>query len=111
MNVSLLNQKITIQKNTHVTDSMGNHTNTWAAYYSCHATVSGESSGGEQEAAGTTVEHPYTDFTIRWCDSVKGITPDTYRVLFNSEVYNIVGVDHMNYKRKSIKLHCKKVRG
>ena len=33
-----------------------------------------------------------------------------FRVEFNGELYNIAAVDHMNYRRKSIKLSCEKVR-
>jgi len=109
MNIELLNQKITVQKNTVVTDNIGNRTNTWASYYSCYATVSGEGKG-ETDAAGTTVDHTNTDFTIRWCNAAKVITPEGYRVLFGGEVFNIIGIDHMNYKRKAIKLRCQKER-
>ena len=31
-------------------------------------------------------------------------------IVFNGEIYNIVAVDHMNYKKKSLKLRCQKVR-
>lgn len=109
MNIELMNQKITIRHQTVVTDSIGNHTNTWANYHSCHATVSGES-GSEDQDAGMTTEHTDADFTVRWCNAVKVITPDDYRVLFGSDVYNILGIDHMNYKRKCIKLRCRKER-
>ncbi|MBO5293203.1 MAG: phage head closure protein [Lachnospiraceae bacterium] len=40
----------------------------------------------------------------------KAINTTEYRVEFNGELYNIEGVDHMNYKKKSIKLKCWKVR-
>lgn len=43
MEVALLNVRITFQKNEVVTDAIGNHKNRWTDYYSCHATVSGES--------------------------------------------------------------------
>jgi len=109
MNIELLNQKITVQKNTITTDTVGNHTNTWATFYICHATVSGENRG-EESAAGTTTDHSDADFTIRWCAAAKVITPDGYRVLFGGEVYNIIGIDHMNYKRKAVKLRCRKER-
>ena len=33
-----------------------------------------------------------------------------FRVEFNGELYNIAAVDHMNFRRKSIKLSCEKVR-
>ena len=28
--------------------------------------------------------------------------------LFSDEVYNIIGVNHLNYKRKAVKLLCRK---
>lgn len=113
MDIGLLNVMITFQQNTVVTDSIGNHTNAWVDHYSCHATVSGENgskNGGEDEAAGTVVDHSNTDFTVRWCGKTSGITSDGYRISFNGEVYDIIGIDHMNYKRKSIKFRCRKVR-
>ena len=54
MDVALLNRKITVQKNTVVTDAIGNHTNEWADFYSCYATISGESPN-ESTSAGTVV--------------------------------------------------------
>ena len=42
MEVSLLNVRITFQKNGVAVDGIGNHKNTWADYYSCHATAGGE---------------------------------------------------------------------
>lgn len=111
MDIGLMNVKITIQKNTVVTDAVGNHRNEWQDYYSCHATVSGENgsqNGGEDETAGMTVDHSNVDFTVRWCAAVKSVTSDGYRVLFGDGIYNIIGIDHMNYRRKSMKLRCRK---
>lgn len=54
MDVALLNRKITVQKNTVVTDAIGNHTTEWADFYSCYATISGESPN-ESTSAGTVV--------------------------------------------------------
>ena len=107
MDVALLNVRITIQNNTVTTDEVGNHIPAWADYYSCAATVSGES-GSETEVAGTTAEKTAVDFTVRYCRAVASIVPTEYRVLFNGAVYNILSMDHMNYKRKALKLRCRK---
>ena len=48
------------------------------------------------------------DFTIRWCKKAAEIDSTHFRVEFNGELYNIAAVDHMNYRRKSIKLSCEK---
>jgi len=113
MDIALLNTKITIQKNAVVTDPIGNHTNAWTDYYSCHATIGGEngsSKGSEETDAGTVNDHSGIDFTVRYCAAVSAVTSTEYRVLYGGEVYDIIGIDHMNNKRKCIKLRCRKVR-
>ena len=50
------------------------------------------------------------DFTVRWCRNISEITADKYRVLYAGSIYNILGIDHMNFKKKSVKLKCQKVR-
>ena len=56
MDVALLNRKITVQKNTVVVDAIGNHINEWVDFYSCYATISGESPN-ESTSAGTVVDN------------------------------------------------------
>lgn len=109
MKIGLLNTRIVICKNAVITDSIGNHKNVWSEYYTCYATVSGEA-GKEQTDAGMVVDDSKIDFTIRWCRLADAITSTGYRVRFNGELYDILAVNHMNYKRKSIKLSCQKVR-
>lgn len=109
MDIALLNVKVAFQKNTVVVDAIGNHKNEWMDSYFCHATVSGEG-GKEASAAGTTVDDSDISFTVRYCQKVSELNNTEYRVLFDGEIYNILSVDHMNYKRKSIKVKCRKVR-
>lgn len=84
MEIALLNVKVTFQKNSVVSDTIGNRKNVWEDYYTCHATVSGE--GGQEKAAAG------------------------FRILFGGEIYNISAVDHMNYKKKALKFRCEKAR-
>ncbi len=109
MDVALLNQRIVFQKNAVITDSIGNHKNSWIDYYSCAATIGGES-GKEASVAGTTVENTDITFTVRFCATVDAITEDGFRISFRDALYNITGIDHMNYKHKSVKFRCQKVR-
>lgn len=109
MKIGLLNVRIDILKNEVVVDSIGNHKNKWTDYYSCYATVSGEA-GKESTDAGLIVDDSKADFTIRWCRKAAAVTSTEYLVKFNEELYDILGVDHVNYKKKSIKLSCQKVR-
>ncbi len=109
MEISLLNTKITFQKNTVATDKIGNHKNEWEDHYTCYATVSGEN-GREKSVAGQTVEDFDVAFTVRWCKKTAVIDVTGYRILFNDELYDITTIDHMNYKKECIKFRCRKVR-
>lgn len=109
MDVALLNVKITFQKSTFEVDAIGNHKNEWIDYYSCYATVSGES-GREKNTTGLTVEESDLAFTIRWCKKASLTDATSYRVIFDEEIYNITSVDHMNYKKECLKFRCQKVR-
>lgn len=109
MDVALLNVKIVFQKNEVVVDAIGNHKNQWADYYSCHATVSGEG-GSEKAVSGLIVEDSEISFTVRFCSKTATVTEDGFRISFNGELYNIVSIDHMNYKKKALKFKCEKVR-
>ena len=68
LNVSLMNEKVTFQKNTVVTDAIGNHKNDWEDFYTCHATIGGEgkASSKEKEEAGTIVEDVGMTVTVRY---------------------------------------------
>ena len=109
MEIALLNVHIMFQKNAVVVDAIGNHTNTWNDYYSCHATVSGEG-GKEVSIAGTVVDDSDLSFTVRYCRKASVIESTKYRILFSGELYNILSVDHMNYKKNCLKFKCQKVR-
>lgn len=109
MDIAKLNVFITFQKSEAVIDKIGNHTLQWVPYYETHATVSGEN-GKESDIAGMTVDSADIIFTIRYCKKANALTSTAYRVLFNDEIYNILSVDHMNYRKKSIKIHAKKAR-
>ena len=87
MKIGLLNTRIHIQQSETVTDKYGNSMSLWKPYYSCFASVSGESPS-ENSAEGTTTEGG-------------GIT---------YHVYDIEGVDHMNYRGHSAKLICRRVK-
>lgn len=112
MEVSLLNVKITFQKNAVEVDGAGNHKNTWADHYSCHATVSGEAGKqtSESDVAGTVVDESDISFTVRYCKKASVIDSTGYRVVFGGELYDILAIDHMNYKKKCLKFKCRKAR-
>ena len=109
MNISRLNKVVTFQKCDLMTDSIGNHTNTWTDYYSCRATISVES-GDEDRDAGTKNENVDLSVTVRWCSKTRDVTSTGYRLVIDGDLYDISGVDHFSYKNKALKFKCRKVR-
>ena len=109
MKIGLLNTRIHIQQSETVTDKYGNSMSFWKPYFSCFASVSGESPA-EDSAAGTTTEGGSITFTVRWCREIAAVTSDRFRVEFGDHVYDIEGVDHMNYRGHSAKLICRRVK-
>lgn len=109
MDIAAMNVRVMIQKNAVVTDQYGNHKNTWTDYYSCFATIGGET-GQEQAVVGETVECTDMNVTVRYCAKTAAITSTQFRVLFDGQIYDILAVDHLNYKKHALKLKCRKVR-
>lgn len=104
-----MNVRVTFQKNETVTDKYGNHKNVWKDYFSCHATISGEN-GQEQAVVGETVENTDMNVTVRWCSETAAVTSTGYRIVFGDEMYDILGIDHLNYKKNALKFKCRKAR-
>ena len=74
MDIGLLNLRIQIQKNAVISDAIGNRKNTWTDYFSCYATIGGES-GTEVYRAGETLESADLTFTVRYSSETR--LPDT----------------------------------
>ncbi len=111
MKISLLNERVTFEKNTAAVDEVGNHVNEWMEYFSCAAYAAASTyQQKEQEKAGTTVSDDALVFTVRYCSELAGLDTTHYRVRFRDTAYNITSVDMMNYGRKSIKVSCSKER-
>ncbi len=112
MEVAAMRSKVTFQKNTASVDKYGNHKNAWTDYYTCFVTIGGEglASSKEVEVAGTTAQDFSMTVTVRYCAKAVAIDSTHYRVVFMGEIYNIVNVDHMNFKKKSLKFTCRKER-
>ena len=98
-----------MQKSTVTVDEIGNHKAEWQDFYTCFATA-GNESPSEDTAAGTVVDNSKINFTIRWCKLVSEVDSTGCRVKCDGEIYNILGIDHMNFNKKSVKLKCQKAR-
>ncbi|MDB2127473.1 phage head closure protein [Enterocloster clostridioformis] len=109
MDIAAMNVRVTFQKNETVTDKYGNHKNAWTDYFKCYATIGGET-GQEQAVVGETVENTDMNVTVRYCTETAVITSTKYRILFGDDIYDILAVDHLNYKKNALKFKCRKVR-
>ena len=110
MDVAAMNVRIMFQKNEAVSDAIGNHENVWMDYYSCHATISDSQgkSSAEYEAAGQTAVHPDISFAVRFCQKAKAVDTTGFRILWDGGIYDILKVDHLNYKKRALKFKCEK---
>ena len=105
MNITGLRVRITIQKNETVTDKYGNHKSVWTDYFTCWAAALSQT-GSEGEEAAYTVEEDRLDFTVRYSSETAAVTSKKYRILMGGRIYNIVHVDDMGFKHKSLKFHA-----
>ena len=67
-------------------------------------------SSKEEQVAGTTVEEVSMTITVRYCAKADAITSTGFRVVFMGELYNIENIDHMNFRKRSLKYTCRKER-
>lgn len=109
MNIAAMRVRVTFQKNAVTVDKYGNHKNEWMDYYSCYATISGEN-GQEQAVVGETVENTDMNVTVRYCSETAAITSTKFRIVFEGELYDILGIDHLSLKKHAIKFKCRNVR-
>ncbi|MGC2873082.1 phage head closure protein [Ihubacter sp. mB4P-1] len=109
MDIAVMNVRVAFQKNETVTDKYGNHKNAWTDYFTCYATIGGET-GQEQAVVGETVENTDMNVTVRYCTETAAVISTKYRILFGDDIYDILAVDHLNYKKNALKFKCRKVR-
>jgi SPP1 family predicted phage head-tail adaptor len=108
MNIAFLSEQILLQKVSITSDEIGNRISSWQDYFACCATVSAVSPK-EEAVAGVIWDESAIDFTVRWCTEIDPLNSKEYRVIFRDQIYSIEGIDHMNYKKKAVKFHCRRV--
>lgn len=107
MKISGLNQKIEVQKKEITADKIGNRIVSWESYHQGFCSVDSQIVH-EKDGVGTVIDDSKTTFILRWSHKLSQINAQSYRILFLGNIYNIIGVDYMNFKHKSIKLHCQR---
>ena len=109
-----LNLIITIQRNVTVVDQYGNHKNQPTDYYTCHASAGTghayvDSYSREDSTFVTVEDERNIIFEVRYCAALAGINSSDYQVVFNNDVYNIESVNMVNWKKRFIKIKCRRV--
>lgn len=101
----ILNQKIQIQKFNEDNDS-------YSDYYSCHAQVN-KTGGNEYLIAGAVSTKNKFTFIVRYCEELKNLQFDTqtYRIIFNGIVFNIIDADDFMQRHKTIKIIGESING
>lgn len=101
----ILNQKIQIQKLNDDNDS-------YSSYYSCHAQVN-KTGGNEYLIAGAVSTKNKFTFIVRYCEELKNLQFDTqtYRIVFNGVIFNILDADDFMQRHKTIKIIGESING
>lgn len=98
---------IEIQKNNPYQDSIGNPKDSWSTYKKTYAYVNGLSGDEYWEAAALHAEKTLEIIT-RWKPFFKEINSKEFRIIFKSEIYNIVSVDNIQFKNNIVKMRIQK---
>lgn len=101
----ILNQKIMIQK-------LNEENNSYSDYYTCHSQVN-KTSGNEYLIAGAVSTKNKFTFVVRYCEELKNLQfgTQTYRIIFNDIIFNIVDADDFMQRHKTIKIIGESING
>lgn len=101
----ILNQKIIIQK-------LNESDNCYYDYYTCHSQVN-KTGGNEYLIARTVSTKNKFTFIVRYCEELKNLQFDTqtYRIIFNNVIFNIIDADDFMQKHTTIKIIGESING
>lgn len=109
MKISDFNVDITIEEEKHTKDNIGNFISTYEPYLKTKAYPSYEGAS-EIQFVGMEIDKNLISFTVRFQEKLKEVTSEKHKIKFNENIYNILGIDRMNYKNRYVKFRCKKVK-
>ena len=75
---------------------------TWTDLITCNAQVNGLS-GNEYWAASAERAQNSVDFVVRYTTSLAAIVPQTTRILFRGDRYDVKSIDNFMYQNQSLK--------
>lgn len=108
MKISGFNERVIIEKSTVYSDDIGNQLKRWEVYHTgfCHVN---SQVAHETEGTAYILDDSKLTFTLRWQDKWQKLDAQSYRIRFKEKLFNIIGIDFMNYKGRYIKLHAQRV--
>ena len=78
---------------------------TWSDRVTCQAQVNGLS-GNEYWAASAEQAQNSVDFAIRYTPTLADLVPQTTRILFRGDRYDVKSIDNFMYQNRSLKLRA-----
>lgn len=109
MKITDFNIDIIIEEEKNIQDHIGNFITIYEPYLKTKAYPSYEGAN-EIQFVGLEIDKNLMSFTLRYQEKLKAVTTEKYRIKFNQNIYNIIGIDRMNYKNRYVKFRCKKVK-
>lgn len=77
----------------------------WSDFFTCFAQANGLG-GKEYSAASTEQAQNTVDFTIRFVDLLSDLKPQTTRITFLGNPYDVVFIDNFMFQNKSLKIRA-----
>ncbi|MDW7658135.1 MAG: phage head closure protein [Bacillota bacterium] len=77
----------------------------WFDLLTCHAQVNGLS-GSEYWAASAEQAQNSVDFVVRYAADLVNLAPQTTRILFRGNRYDVKSIDNFMYQNRSLKLRA-----
>ena len=97
MEAGKLRHKITIQ--------VMNPDELWVDLLTCQAQVNGLS-GNEYWAASAEQAQTTVDFVVRYASVLADLVPQTTRIMFRGQRYDVKSIDNFMYQNRSLKLRA-----
>ena len=77
----------------------------WSDYFTCFAQANGLG-GKEYSAQSSEQSQNSVDFTMRYIDFLSELKPQTTRIIFMGNPYDVVFIDNFMYQNKSLKIRA-----
>lgn len=78
---------------------------TWSDFITCYAQVNGLS-GNEYWAAAAEQAQNTVDFVVRYTAGLSSLVPQTTRILFHGNRFDVQSIDNFMYQNRSLKLRA-----